>query len=48
MVLQRAAIKEIDRRRPRSRDELAAIPGIGPSKLARFGDDILAIVLRHA
>ncbi|MBX3157548.1 MAG: ATP-dependent DNA helicase RecQ [Deltaproteobacteria bacterium] len=47
MVLQRAAIAEIDRRRPRSHDELAAIPGIGPAKLARFGDDILAIVQRH-
>ena len=31
-----------------SRDELARIPGLGPAKIARFGDDILAVVRRHA
>jgi ATP-dependent DNA helicase RecQ len=32
------------RARPRSRHELAAVPGIGPSRLAAFGDAILAAI----
>jgi ATP-dependent DNA helicase RecQ len=47
MVLQRSTIAAIDARRPRTLDELARIPGLGPSKLARFGDDILALVRKH-
>jgi len=47
MVFQRRTIVAIDRSRPRSRDELARIPGLGPSKIDRFGDDILALVRRH-
>ena len=47
MVFQRATIAAIDARRPRSLDELAQIPGLGPAKIARFGDDILAMVRRH-
>jgi hypothetical protein len=30
------------------REALARIAGLGPSKIARFGDDILAVVRRHA
>jgi ATP-dependent DNA helicase RecQ len=48
MVFQRSVITAIDARRPRSKDELAQIPGLGPAKIARFGDDILAVVRRHA
>ena len=29
-------------RRPATRDELAAVPGIGPAKLDRYGDDVLS------
>jgi ATP-dependent DNA helicase RecQ len=47
MVFQRSTIAAIDARRPRTVDELARIPGLGPAKIARFGDDILAIVSRH-
>ena len=47
MVLQNATINAIDARRPTSLDELARVPGLGPSKLARFGDDILALVRRY-
>jgi ATP-dependent DNA helicase RecQ len=47
MVFQRNVIAAIDARRPRSLAELALIPGLGPSKLARFGDDILAVVRRY-
>ncbi len=47
MVFQRSTIAAIDARRPRTVEELARIPGLGPAKIARFGDDILAIVQRH-
>ncbi len=47
MVFQRGAIAAIDRQRPTSKEALAQIPGLGPAKIARFGDDILAVVRRH-
>ncbi len=48
MVFQHATIVAIDARRPASMNELAQIPGLGPAKLARFGEDILALVRRHS
>jgi len=48
MVLQRRVITAIDRQRPTSAAALARVPGLGPAKIARFGDDILDIVRRHA
>jgi ATP-dependent DNA helicase RecQ len=47
MVFQRSTIAAIDARRPQTLAELARIPGLGPSRIARFGDDILALVRRH-
>ena len=47
MVLQRGVIAAIDRQRPTTKEALARIPGLGPAKIARFGDDILAVVRRH-
>ena len=47
MVFQRGVIAAIDRLRPTSREALARIPGLGPAKIARFGDDILAVVRRQ-
>jgi ATP-dependent DNA helicase RecQ len=47
MVLQRATILAIDQQRPASHADLARIPGLGPAKIARFGDDILAVVRRY-
>ena len=48
MVFQRGVIAAIDQQRPMSIEALARIPGLGPAKIARFGDDILAVVRRHA
>jgi superfamily II DNA helicase RecQ len=48
MVFPRSVIAAIDRQRPTSREALARIAGLGPSKIARFGDDIVAVVRRHA
>ncbi len=47
MVYQRKVIAAIDVRRPRTLDELGSIPGLGPAKLERFGDDLLDLVRRH-
>lgn len=48
MVFQRATLLAVDRRSPRTLEALAAIPGLGPAKVERFGEDILAIVREHA
>jgi len=48
MVFQRGVIAAIDRARPTTHEALARIPGLGPAKIARFGEDILALVRRHA
>ena len=47
MIFQRATIAAIDKQRPTSHEALARIPGLGLAKIARFGDDILAVVRRH-
>jgi hypothetical protein len=47
MVFQHSVITAIDRDRPDSLAALAKIPGLGASRIARFGDDLLAIVRRY-
>ncbi len=47
MVFQRGVIMAIDRNRPDSLAALGRIPGLGPSRIARFGEDLLAIVRRY-
>jgi ATP-dependent DNA helicase RecQ len=47
MVFQHKTLLAIDRAQPDSREALAKIPGLGPAKLERFGDDILELVRRH-
>jgi ATP-dependent DNA helicase RecQ len=47
MVFQRRAMLAIDREEPTTREALARIPGLGPAKIERFGDDILALVRQH-
>jgi len=47
MVFQRNVILAVDREQPNSHAALARIPGLGPAKIERFGDDILEIVRRH-
>ena len=46
VVMSDAHLRGIAERRPTSLRELAACPGIGPLKLERYGDDILAVVER--
>jgi superfamily I DNA/RNA helicase len=44
IVLHDTHLREIARRQPRNVRELAGCPGIGPTKLEKYADDILAIV----
>ena len=48
MVFQQRVITAIDSQRPTTHDALARVPGLGPAKIARFGDDLLAMVRQHA
>ncbi len=48
MVFSRAVIERIDAERPESLWALEQVHGIGPAKLARFGEDIVALVREHA
>jgi ATP-dependent DNA helicase RecQ len=44
VVLHDATIDELAARKPRSQGELAAVKGFGPTKLARYGDELLALL----
>jgi len=33
---------------PRTEDELLALPGLGPVKAKRYGDELLAVIARHS
>jgi len=47
MVFQNRTITAIDRTRPDSLAALSRIPGLGPNRIARFGDDLLGIIRRY-
>jgi DNA helicase-2/ATP-dependent DNA helicase PcrA len=44
IVFHNSVLAAIADARPRSLQELARIPGIGPAKLDRYGEDVLAVV----
>ena len=44
MVFHRKVITAVDRQRPQTLEELERIPGLGPAKVERFGEDILALM----
>jgi len=44
IVFQDATLDAIARSRPGTLDELLAVSGVGPTKLRRYGDEVLAIV----
>lgn len=46
VIFHDSTLTEVARRRPASLTELANIPGIGRSKLERYGDAVLAIVVK--
>jgi DNA helicase-2/ATP-dependent DNA helicase PcrA len=48
VVFHNATLAEIAERQPRTLAELAGIPGVGPTKLERYGEDVLAALARVA
>jgi ATP-dependent DNA helicase UvrD/PcrA len=44
IVFHNSTLAEIAGRRPRDRSELGAVPGVGPTKLDRYGDEVLRVV----
>ena len=44
VVFHNSTLAEIAGRRPQTLSELAAVPGVGPTKLERFGGDVLAVL----
>jgi DNA helicase-2/ATP-dependent DNA helicase PcrA len=44
VIFHNSTLAEIVRRAPRSREELAKVPGVGPAKLERYGDEVLAVL----
>jgi ATP-dependent DNA helicase RecQ len=47
MVFQRRVLMAIDRDEPDSLEALGRIPGLGPAKIDRFGEDLLGLVRQH-
>ena len=48
VVFHNATLAEIAERRPQTLAELALVPGVGPTKLERYGEDVLAALARVA
>jgi len=48
VIFTDATLIAIAERLPSSEDDLLQIPGVGRSKLARHGDDVLAVLRSHA
>ncbi|MDX2052017.1 MAG: ATP-dependent DNA helicase RecQ [Polyangiaceae bacterium] len=48
MVFQQRVIVAVEQERPTTVFALGQIPGLGPAKIERFGQDILEIVRRHS
>jgi superfamily II DNA helicase RecQ len=48
VVFNDRTLAELVARSPTTLDELAAVPGIGPAKLERFGTELLAALARAA
>jgi DNA helicase-2/ATP-dependent DNA helicase PcrA len=47
VIFDDKTLTEVAARRPTDRAGLLAVPGIGPVKLERYGDDLLAVVAGH-
>jgi len=46
VVFHNATLVEIAERKPRTLAELGSVPGVGPAKLERYGEDVLAALAR--
>jgi superfamily II DNA helicase RecQ len=48
VVASDRTLREIAAERPRTREQLLSIHGIGPAKAARYGDGLLRVVREHS
>jgi DNA helicase-2/ATP-dependent DNA helicase PcrA len=46
VVFHNSTLEEIATRAPQTHADLAAVPGVGPAKLQRYGDEVLAVLGR--
>ena len=44
VVLHDATLRELASVKPANERDLAAVKGFGPTKLERYGDDVLAVI----
>jgi len=44
VVFHNSTLEQIAERGPRTLSELAAVPGVGPTKLERYGEEVLAVL----
>jgi superfamily II DNA helicase RecQ len=42
VIFHNSTLEEIAERGPRTLSELASVPGVGPTKLERYGEEVLA------
>ena len=48
IIFHDATIEAIAARQPRSIAELRRVPGVGPTKLDRYGEEIIGVVVRES
>jgi DNA helicase II / ATP-dependent DNA helicase PcrA len=48
LIFHDATLAAVAEARPRNRDALLALPGLGPVKADRYGEAVLEVVARHA
>jgi ATP-dependent DNA helicase RecQ len=48
VVFHDATLREMAARRPLTLDEFAKLPGVGQAKLARYGDQFIAAIVKHS
>jgi len=46
VIFHNSTLAEIVRRAPRTREELAEVPGVGPAKLESYGDEVLSVITK--
>ena len=44
VVLTNACLDELCRRLPGDEEQLAEVPGMGPARIGRYGDDLLELL----
>jgi ATP-dependent DNA helicase RecQ len=47
VVFHDATLREMAERRPLTLNQFAELPGVGQAKLARYGDQFIAVVREH-